>query len=129
MANNIIQKIIEQKLVDNGLIYPFIADLTNRDKTILTYRKQGKPLAFIGKKLGITRERVRQLQAKAERKLEYQREIVAQLVISLEEYLFTEDEIEAAFFEWQKNQSIGKIKMQFSDFNKVLWSLKQRSEK
>ena len=128
MENNIIQKIIEQKLADNSLIYPFIADLSNRDKAILTYRRQGKPLSFIGKKLGITRERVRQLEAKAERKLEYQKEIIAQVVIALKEYLFTENEIEAAFFEWQKSQPIGKTKMHLVDFNKALWQLKQEKK-
>ena len=48
-----------------------MTQLNNREKVVLQLRKEGKTLEQIGKMLNITKERVRQIEKKAECKLEH----------------------------------------------------------
>jgi len=127
MNRNFIKNILEKELQEKNLIYPFIRDLTQREKVILSYRKKGLSLQEIGDKFGITRERIRQIEEKAKRKLEYQAEIMANLVARLSENLFTEDEVDLVFDEYlsSKETSYTKRKLEWINFNKILWEKKK----
>ncbi len=128
---NIIQKILENEIAGENLIYPFISGLNQREKAILELRGQGLPLSFIGKKLRVTRERVRQIEEKAKDKLEFQKKIILQLSEKLGEYLFEEKEIEKAFENWYIENKKGDFltsKIEWQDFCKNLWQFKQNKE-
>lgn len=136
--NNIIQNIIEQELRQKSLFYPFISDITQREKAVVELRKQGKTLEEIGKKFGLTRERVRQVENKAKVKTDFQIEIIQRLAQKISEYVFVEDEIEQAFFNYLQEEppidqsstakaDYSKMKLNWMDFSRHLWELKQRS--
>ena len=139
--NNIIQNIIKQELQQKNLFYPFIAGLTKRERVILELRKQLKTLQEIGEKFSITRERVRQVEAKANLKLETQAKIIQGLARKISEYVFTEDEIERAFSDYlnENQQSVSKtstavidysrMKLQWMDFSRWLWEGKKDAKR
>ena len=128
MNNNLIKTILERELEQKDLIFPFISGLSQREKAILSLREQGKALSEIGRKLKLTRERIRQIEAKANAKLEYQKEIIEKLAQCLGEYLFTEEEVEKAFFKFSVPNKWGyaTIKLKWQDFSRQLWIKKSK---
>ena len=137
---NIIQSIIEQELQQKSLFFPFISDITQREKAILELRKQGKTLQEIGNKFNkLSRERVRQIEKKAKVKINFKAQIIERLAQKISRFVFTEDEIEVAFSNYL-NESLlidkestaaidySKMKLLWMDFLRHLWKLKQRSE-
>jgi len=129
MSNNLITKILERELSEKNLIYPFVSDLTQREKAVLSLREQGKTFGFIGGKLGITRQRVEQIERKAKAKLDFQRKIVYALSERLGECLFTEREIECAFLKTLKSQKYASGKLEWLKFNRNLWEIKKVAKK
>jgi len=131
--SSLIKKIIEQEIKEKNLIYPFVAGLTKRERAILSFRERGKSLQFIGNRLGVTRERVRQLEERALNKLEYQEEIIENLVQRLSEFLFTEAEIEEAFHRYvlrsAKVDSEFQRKLKWLGFSRMLWRKKTSKRK
>ena len=124
--NNLIKKILKQELGQNNLLYPFISGLSKREIAILKLRnsvENKKTLQFIGKKFKITRERARQIEAKANAKIEYQNRIIDVLAKRFNECLFDEKEIEKTFTEYLlKNvEKYSKKKLEWLNFNKLLW--------
>ena len=131
--SKIIQGIIAQQLQDKRLFYPFIADLTAKEKAILSMRSDpDTTLEQIGERFKITRERVRQIEKKANDKLDYQRQIIETLAGEIEKSVFTEEEIEVVFSDYLKKKGIAKdiadIKVFWLDFNKLLWQQKNKNQ-
>jgi transcriptional regulator len=131
MKKNMIEKIIENEF--SNVFYPFISSLTDREKAVLELRAGGETMESLGNKFDITRERVRQIEAKAKEKIKYQKDIISKLAKKLDEFLFTESEVEEAFIEWQKKvQNISnytQAKMLWVEFEKILIENKIKIEK
>ena len=127
MKNNIIKTILERELKTKDMFFSFIADLTVREQKILAERKE-KSLEEVGREFGITRERVRQIEASANKKIKRKKQIIDYLADKLGEYLFNEYEVEKAFNQFYKKDKLGisAIKVMWSDFVKLLWKIKQR---
>lgn len=76
---NILEKLISRPLdfivtydIEKGLIYTIENDLTERESVaLLRYYRDGKNLEEVAKEFGVSRERIRQVIAKALRKLRY----------------------------------------------------------
>ena len=123
--NNFIKTILGWELEQKNLVYPFVAGLTQREKAILSLREQGKPLSLIGEKLSLSRERVRQIEEKANEKIKYQKDIIQTLADKLGEVLFEENEIEKALKEYLKGKTYPEMKLEWVKFNKILWKNKK----
>jgi len=128
MNENIIINILKQELVDKNIIYPFIADLTNKEKLVLELRKQGITLLDIGKRLKLTKERIRQIEEKANSKIDYQNKIVIHLAKKLSSVLFTEAEVEKAFLNYFSGVDYSEAKLNWTHFSKILWKEKNESD-
>jgi len=130
MRNEIIKRILEEELEKKDLIYPFVSGLTRREKKVLAWRGQKTPksLQFIGEKLGITRERARQIENKAKQKISYQKEIVRKLSVVIGRNVFDEEEVERAFTQYMKKYKKSQVrtKLEWISFIKILW--KQKNE-
>jgi len=125
---NQIKIILETEIKDKDLVYPFIAGLKKNEKTVLSLREQGFSLQEIGDKLYLTRERVRQIEAKAKAKIECQDKIIEDLAESLGKVLFVQEEVEDAFLKWRQvknpNGDIVEIKNEWRDFYEFLNKIK-----
>ncbi len=130
MKNNIIKTILERELESKEMFYSFVSDLTKREQDILIWRGDDVSLNYIGKELNLTRERVRQIEVKANIKVNRKKEILNYLSEKLGEYLFNEYEVEKAFNKFYKKDKLGvsAIKVMWSDFNKILWRLKKEKD-
>lgn len=124
----LIKNIIKEELNKDDYFYQFISGLTARERLVLRLRDQSNKnystLEDIGKKLEITRERVRQIEDKAKRKIAIQNNIISMLSSKISEYVFSEEEIEKAFLDY----SVGSLpdrKMLWQDFSKKLWQTKK----
>jgi len=126
LNSNLIQKILYQELREKNLVYPFISDLTKREKTILDLRGQGKPLQFIANKLKVTRERIRQIETRAKTKIEFQAKIMDTLACRFKECLFDEQEVEQAFNKYMiKKGEYSARKLKWLEFSELLWRQKE----
>ena len=133
MKNNIIRTILERELKTKDMFFSFISDLTVREQKVLNWRESQddkKSLEYIGEKLKLTRERVRQIEISANKKVKRKKEIVDYLAAKLGEYLFNEYEVEKAFNQFYKKDKLGisAIKVMWSDFVKLLWKIKQKKD-
>ena len=129
MSKENIIEIIKQQLSEKGVFFPFISDLTQREKAVLELRNAEKSLSLedIGDKMKITRERVRQIEAKAKQKVEYKEKTIQELAKKLSEFLFTEDEIGKAFLEAFKDKDFTSTKIDLDKFLTFLRSTKNDS--
>ena len=138
--SKIIQNIIEQELRQKSLLYPFVSDITQREKAVLELRRQKKTLQQVGDKFKITRERVRQIEKLAKSKLKYQEGITERLAQKISEVVFTEEEIEQAFSNYlNENPPVdkdstaivdySKMKLFWMDFNRWLWEGKKNAKR
>lgn len=125
MKNNIIQTILEEELDKKNVSFP---DLTSREKEVLDLQGQKKSLSQIGSPWGISKERVRQIGAKARSKIEQRKKVIKNLTDRLDQYVFTESEVWNAFLKFYKKKKLkhATIKMKWQDFCKVLWKHKQK---
>ena len=129
--SKIIENIIRQELRQKSLFYPFIADITPRERAVLSLKEQGKTFKVIGKKFGIARQRASQIHQKAKSKLTAQADIIARIALKISQYVFTEREIEEAFLSYLNSDLKGfdvsaKMKLNWIEFNKNLWKLKSK---
>ena len=126
MSREIIKSIIAKELVEGNLFYPFICDLTNREKAVLNLRK-GETLEDVGKRFRLTRERIRQIESVAKKKMARKEEIMDLLTEQISANLFDEGEIERVFmFFLPDNLSVSEIKLRWTAFQKKLWEYKKK---
>ena len=126
--SRIIQQIIEQELRQKGLFYPFIADLTAREKAVLELRKS-RTFEQVGEKFGISRQRVQQVEKQAKAKIDFQREIVEKLACKIGEFVFEEGEVERAFIYYCGGDAYPEAKLEWLKFNKLLWENKKNANR
>ena len=122
MKNEIVN-LIETYLKEITSEFP--VGLTQREKTVLVLREQGKTLQHIGDSMKITRERVRQIETIAKDKIKMNANLAENLYERIAPYYITEGEIECAFLAWYsdvmgKDFLEGKVK--FQDLLKIIWS-------
>ena len=126
--SNKIQNIIKQELRQGNLFYPFIAGLTKREKEVLKRRGQTPPetLESIGKDLGVAKQRIGQIENKAHAKIKAQEEIIERIALKIGEAVFEESEIEFAYLKFIQLEDYASAKIQWLNFNKVLWGIKKK---
>jgi DNA-binding CsgD family transcriptional regulator len=104
-------------------------DLPQREKAILSLRQQGMTLQDIGNSMKITRERVRQLEEQAKRKLNISRELAEKLYKRVIPCFITEEEFESAFLRWYSEvmgRDYMEAKSKWQEILKIIWDEKQK---
>jgi len=120
-AKDKIKEIIKKLLESREVFFPFISDLTIREETILRMRDNNQgSLADLAEKFKITRERVRQIESKARDKLRFKNDVFEKLAGKLETMLFTEQDIEKAFMEFNKSDDYTTLKIKLERFLELL---------
>lgn len=130
MINEEAIKLIESFMKDNYNQFSVVLD--QREKAILVLRSQNKTLQSIGDKMGITRERVRQLEGQAKQRIGKGRELAIKIYDIIKNYLFEDSEVEAAFLKWYSNKINPNFQMAKLDWQvllKTLWEQKQNEDK
>ena len=120
-AKDKIKEIIKKQLESREVFFPFISDLTIKEETILRMRNNNQgSLADLAEKFKITRERVRQIESKARDKLRFKNDVFEKLAGKLETMLFTEQDIEKAFMEFNKSDDYTTLKIKLERFLELL---------
>ena len=122
MSRDLIEKEIKLYLID--IIYPFISDLTSREKAVLQFRNNGDSMESIGERFKVSRERINQIEKKALEKLRYQKEIISGLAKLLSASFFSSDDIAKSFDEWHRDnlhiRDFTEINGNWRIFNEIL---------
>jgi hypothetical protein len=125
MSKEIVKAIITREFVEGNLFYPFICDLTSREKAVLNLR-EGETLEDVGKRFRVTRERIRQIEEVGKKKIARKEEIMELLAEQISSNLFDEGEIEKVFMVClPDNLSVAEMKLRWTVFQKFLWKLKK----
>ena len=126
MKEDTIIRLIESFLKENYNNFSILPD--QREKAVLALREQGKTLQSIGDQMNITRERVRQLEVRANERITKGDDMARELYRKIKLFFFDEAELEDAFLNWYSDvlgRDIFEAKEKWRDFNKLMWDKKQ----